>query len=92
MDQNLITPERFDELYQESERKNQGIIDVLVSEKVVERNYLSDLIASLLGVPRADFSLQPWTKWSWSSFPPTSPGNARSLFLKRKMTGRMTSR
>jgi len=62
MDQNLITPERFDELYQESERKNQGIIDVLVSEKVVERNYLSDLIASLLGVPRADFSLQPVDK------------------------------
>jgi type IV pilus assembly protein PilB len=56
VDQNLITPERFDVLYQEAERKSQNIIDVLVSEKIVERNYLDDLIAALLGVPRADFS------------------------------------
>lgn len=52
----LITPERFDELYQESERKNQSIIDLLISEKIVERNYLSDLIAKTLGVARVDFS------------------------------------
>ncbi|HUC31263.1 MAG TPA: GspE/PulE family protein [Candidatus Paceibacterota bacterium] len=62
VDQNLIAPERFDELYQEAERKNQSVIDILVSEKIVEQNYLSDLIASLLGVPRADFSLRPIDK------------------------------
>jgi type IV pilus assembly protein PilB len=56
IEQNLIASERFDELYQEAERKNQSIIDVLVSEKIVERGYLNDLIATLLGVPRADFS------------------------------------
>ncbi|MGD1003787.1 MAG: GspE/PulE family protein [Minisyncoccia bacterium] len=56
VDQNLIAPERFDELYQEANRKGQNVIDVLVSEKIVESNYLNDLIASLLGVPRADFS------------------------------------
>jgi type IV pilus assembly protein PilB len=54
--QNLIAPERFDELYQEAERKSQNLIDVLVSEKIVERNYLNDLIATALGVPRADLS------------------------------------
>jgi type IV pilus assembly protein PilB len=62
VDQNLVAPERFDELYQEAERKGQNVIDVLVSEKVVESNYLDDLIASLLGVPRADFSVHPIKK------------------------------
>ncbi len=57
IEQNLITAERFDGLYQEAERKSQSIIDVLVSEKVVDRNYLNDMIAKLLGVPRVDFSL-----------------------------------
>jgi type IV pilus assembly protein PilB len=62
VDQNLIAPERFDELYQEAERKSQNVIDVLVSEKIVESNYLKDLIASLLGVPRVDFSVHPVNK------------------------------
>lgn len=56
IDQELITPERFDELYQEAERKGQSVIDVLVSEKIVESGYLEDAIATLLNVPRADFS------------------------------------
>jgi type IV pilus assembly protein PilB len=62
VDQNLIAPERFDELYQEAERKSQNVIDVLVSEKIVESNYLKDLIASLLGVPCVDFSVHPVNK------------------------------
>lgn len=56
VDQNLVAPEQFDQLYQEAERKSQSVIDVLVSEKIVERNYLDDLIAGLLGVPRVDFT------------------------------------
>jgi MSHA biogenesis protein MshE len=62
VDQNLIAPEQFDELYQEANRKGQNVIDVLVSEKIVESNYLNDLIASLLGVPRADFSVHSVNK------------------------------
>ena len=62
VDQNLIAPERFDQLYQEADRKGQNVIDVLVSEKIVESNYLNDIIASLLGVPRADFSVHPVNK------------------------------
>jgi type IV pilus assembly protein PilB len=62
VEQNLVAPEKFDELYKEAERKNQSVIDVLISEKLVERDYLSDLIASLLGVPRADFNLKPIDK------------------------------
>lgn len=62
VDQSLIAPDRFDELYQEADRKGQNVIDVLVSEKIVESNYLSDLIASLLGVSRVDFTVHPVNK------------------------------
>jgi type IV pilus assembly protein PilB len=43
-------------MYQEADRKGQSVIDVLVSEKVVEPNYLGDLIANALGVQRVDFN------------------------------------
>ena len=58
VEQNLVTPERFDAMYQEAERKSQSIIDILVSEKIVEANYLGDLIANALGVERIDFNNQ----------------------------------
>lgn len=60
--ENLIAPERFDELQDEADRKNQSIIDILVSEKIVEGSYLSDLIANALGVPRVDFSVKQLDK------------------------------
>ena len=57
-DEGLIAPERFDELLFEAERKNQSIIDVLISQQIVAGDYLNDLIANALGVPRVDFSAQ----------------------------------
>jgi type IV pilus assembly protein PilB len=56
LEENLISGERFDELAAEAERKNQNILDVLVGEKIAEVNYLGNLIAKALGVPRVDFS------------------------------------
>ncbi len=52
----LITGDKFDEYLEEAGRKNQSVIDILVSEKIVEENYLSNLIAKALGVPRVDFN------------------------------------
>lgn len=52
----LIDEARFNQLSDEASRKNQSIIDVLASERVVEAGYLSDMIAKALGVPRVDFS------------------------------------
>lgn len=57
--ENLITPERYDELYAEADRKSQSVVDVLVAEKVVDANYLGNLIAKALGVEKVDFSLIP---------------------------------
>ena len=58
VDENLIAPERFDELVTEAERKNQSILDLLVAEDVVERDYLARLIAKALGVSRVDFNVE----------------------------------
>lgn len=55
----LITDERFDELLNEAERKNQNMLDVLVAEKVADMNYLGNVVAKALGVGRADFSQRP---------------------------------
>jgi len=56
IDEGLISPEKFDELLADAERKSQSIIDVLVSEKFAGADYLNDLIAGALGVPRVDFT------------------------------------
>lgn len=60
--ENLIAGERFDELLAEANRKNQSIVDVLVSEQVADKNYLGDLIAKTLGIQRVDFSAQTIAK------------------------------
>ena len=54
--ENLITAERFDELFEEAQRKNQDMLEVLVSEKVASYGFLGDLVAKFLGVERADFA------------------------------------
>lgn len=60
--ENLISAEKFDALYAEAERKNQSMLDVLVSENVVNANYLNNLIATTLGVPMIDFATQSMDK------------------------------
>jgi len=56
VDENLIAPDRFDKLFAEAERKNQGILEVLVAEQVVDGKYLNGIVAKALGVEVADFS------------------------------------
>lgn len=54
--ENLISSERFDALVVEAERKNEDILDVLTSEKIVAEDYLNDFFASSLGVELANLS------------------------------------
>ena len=56
VNEGLINDEKFKEYLEESERKGQSIIDVLVSDKIVEADYLNNLIAQTLGVPRVNFN------------------------------------
>lgn len=60
--ENLVTPERFDELAAEADRKNQNLLDVLASQKVASPTFLGNIVAQALGVERADFSSRPIDK------------------------------
>jgi len=53
--ENVVTPERFDELAREAESKNQSLMDVIVAGGVADVNYLADLVAEALGVERVNF-------------------------------------
>lgn len=52
-EENLIAPEKFDALLIEAERKNQDFLDVLISEKVVNQDYLYGALSGILGVELA---------------------------------------
>ncbi len=54
----LLSPEKFDELAVDAERKNQSIIDVLISGGFMAADYIQSLIARELGVPQVDFDKQ----------------------------------
>ena len=56
---NFITSEKFDTLVEEAERKNQDIIDILISIGVVDHAYMNNLLATSLGVELADLSTRP---------------------------------
>lgn len=58
MQENLITAERFDQLFEEAAHKGQNLIDLLVSEKVVPKEYLNDLLATFLGVEIANLGVR----------------------------------
>ncbi len=56
---NLLTPERFDVLTAEAERKEQNLIDLLVSEGIADIAYLNSFVAASLGVELANLSRRP---------------------------------
>jgi type IV pilus assembly protein PilB len=50
----LISGEKFDAYLGEAERKNQNLIELLISERVADANYLNSLIAGTFGVELAN--------------------------------------
>ena len=54
--EDLISSEKFDAIVEEAKRKNENLIDKLVSEKVVELNFLNQFIAETLGIGVANIS------------------------------------
>ena len=54
----LITNEKFDEIVADSKRKNQDVLDMIVSQGVAESGYLYNVIALILGVPLAKLETQ----------------------------------
>ena len=50
LEDGLITEQRFNIYLEEATRKNQNLIDILISENVVDSNYLYQFLASYLNV------------------------------------------
>ena len=55
--ENLVSPEKFDAIAVEAERKNENFLDKLISEKVVGQSFLNQFIADTLGVEMVDLSV-----------------------------------
>ncbi|MDO8515749.1 MAG: GspE/PulE family protein [bacterium] len=53
---NLLTAERFVGLTDEAQRKNQDLLQLLISEHIADARYFSNFIASFLGVEAVNFS------------------------------------
>ena len=56
LDDGLITEEKFDFLLDEAQRKNQNLIDILISEQIVDSDYIYDFLASYLGIELANLN------------------------------------
>lgn len=50
IEENLISEEKFDSLLAEAEHKNQDFLGVLVSQKIVNQDYLYSILSEILGV------------------------------------------
>ena len=87
VDENLITGERFDELLTDAERKNQSLLDILVAEKVVDINYLSNAISRALGVPRVDFATQKMDNEIVKSLPEDMARARHAILFAREKDG-----
>lgn len=53
----IISTETFQEVQNEASRKRQNVSDVLVSESIINRDYLISLIGQYLGVERINLSI-----------------------------------
>lgn len=54
----LIDEENFNLLLEEATRKNQNLIDVLISKQIVDSNYIYNFLASYLGVELAQLNVR----------------------------------
>lgn len=54
----IISPEKFDAYATESSRKNQNLLEILLSENIANAQYLYGIIAELLGVEMANLGLR----------------------------------
>ncbi len=87
MADNLITAERFDELLGEAERKDQNILDVLVSEKIASYGFLGDMVAKILGVERVDFAAKSTDRQTVQMLPEDVARQRQVIVFDREPNG-----
>jgi len=87
VDDNLITPEKFDDALTEAERKNQNLIDVLVSRRVADYSYLQNVVASILGVELANLNSRPIKKDLVKMLPEEVARQRQAIVFDREADG-----
>lgn len=83
----LVAAEKFDEIFNEAERKSQNILDLLVVYGVADYNYLADLIAKALGVERVDFGAVPFDREIVRLLPEDVARQRQIIIFRREPNG-----
>ena len=83
----LVTHEAFLEIVGESGRKNQDVIDLLISRGMVEARYLHNILASLLGVPLASFETRQFDKELVKTLPEEVARKREVIIFSREEDG-----
>jgi type IV pilus assembly protein PilB len=83
----LITPEEFDALAAEAERKNQSFLDTLLAEKGIDQDYLYELITGFLGVARASFDVAPLDEQLVKLLPEDIARKHQAIVFKKEADG-----
>lgn len=85
--ENLITPERFDALAQEAGLKNQNLIEVLISERITDAIYMNQLVAELLGVELINFNLTPINQEALNLIPEETARQRELIIFNKEEDG-----
>ncbi len=83
----VVAPERFDAIATEADRKNQSILDVLVADRVVASDYLNNLIAEALGVPRANLAMESLDREAVNALPEDVARSRQVILFAREADG-----
>jgi type IV pilus assembly protein PilB len=83
----LITEEKFNAFLNEAERKNQNLIDILISERVVDENYIYTFLADYLGVERAQLSARQINEEVLKSLPENIARERQVILFNKEEDG-----
>jgi len=87
LEDGLITEEKFNSLLDEAQRKNQNLIDILVSEHIVDNNYIYNFLASYLGVELANLSQREINQEVLKSLPENIAREKQVILFNREEDG-----
>lgn len=83
----LIRENEFDNFYKEAQRKNQNLIDILISEKIVDSNYIYDFLAFYLGVELAKLDIRKINEDILRSLPEVIAREKNVIIFNREEDG-----
>jgi type II secretory ATPase GspE/PulE/Tfp pilus assembly ATPase PilB-like protein len=87
LDDGLITEEKFNSLLEEAQRKNQNLIDILISERIVDTNYIYDFLASYLGVKLVNLNQSQINEEVLKSLPENIAREKQVILFNREKDG-----